>query len=204
MRDKPTARKELIPPSADRRGSTRKEWREPVRRVRDREWVIKCLPVPTGGTKRGDHDLNQGTASQPPLTAAAVLVPIVTHAGGLTVLLTRRTGNLANHPGQISFPGGHMEAEDESPEATALRESEEEIGLKERPVEIIGRLDTYETCTGFSVTPVVAVLEPPLELDLDRREVEEAFEVPLDLFSMPPTISGTAMILKVGNGCFMP
>ena len=110
---------------------------------------------------------------------AAVLIPIVTHPSGLTMLLTRRTNHLHHHPGQISFPGGGMEAGDFSPEATALRESVEEIGLASDRVEVLGRLSIYQTVTGFDVYPVVGLVTPPLALTLDSFEVAEAFEVPL-------------------------
>jgi 8-oxo-dGTP pyrophosphatase MutT (NUDIX family) len=112
-------------------------------------------------------------------TAAAVLVPIVTHAAQLTVLFTQRTSQLRSHSGQVSFPGGRAEPDDTSPEFTALREAEEEIGLPAGRVEIVARLPDYLTRTGFRVTPVVGLLTPPLELAPDSREVEEVFEVPL-------------------------
>jgi 8-oxo-dGTP pyrophosphatase MutT (NUDIX family) len=128
---------------------------------------------------RGHHDLNPGTRSASPLTRAAVLVPLIVHMDRTTVLLTRRTEHLAKHPGQISFPGGHMEDEDGTPEETALRETEEEIGLHRRHIDIVGRLDDYETRTGFRVTPVVAMVTPHFDLKPDPHEVAEAFEVPL-------------------------
>ena len=128
---------------------------------------------------RGDHDLNPGTRSTIQLTRAAVLIPLVVHMDITTVLLTRRTEHLAKHPGQISFPGGHMEDVDVTPEETALRETEEETGLHRRHIDIIGKLDDYETRTGFRVTPVVAVVTPPFVLEPDPYEVAEAFEVPL-------------------------
>ncbi len=112
-------------------------------------------------------------------TAAAVLVPIVAHAAQLTVLFTQRTAQLRSHSGQVSFPGGRAEPDDTSPEFTALREAEEEIGLPAGRVEIVARLPDYLTRTGFRVTPVVGLLTPPLELAPDSREVEEVFEVPL-------------------------
>ncbi|MDQ2823390.1 MAG: CoA pyrophosphatase, partial [Pseudomonadota bacterium] len=89
------------------------------------------------------------------LKNAAVLVPLVRRAGGLTMLLTQRTAHLNHHPGQISFPGGRAEAYDSSPIETALRESEEEIGLQRRHTDIIGVLPDYITGTGYRVTPVV-------------------------------------------------
>ncbi|MDR0717985.1 MAG: CoA pyrophosphatase [Azoarcus sp.] len=119
---------------------------------------------------------------------AAVLVPLVLHGDGedgLTVLLTRRTDHLHHHPGQISFPGGGMEAGDVSAEAAALRETEEEIGLPPERVEVIGRLPDYLTGTGFRVTPVVGLSRPPLALRLDDFEVAEVFEVPLAHFLDP-------------------
>ena len=128
---------------------------------------------------RGDHDLNPGLAPPEHPTQAAVLVAVVDRAEGLTVLLTQRTRHLAAHAGQISFPGGHLEPDDVDAVAAALRETEEEIGLPRARVEIIGRLDTYFTRTGFVVTPVVGVVTPPFELRPDPFEVEEAFEVPL-------------------------
>ena len=113
------------------------------------------------------------------LTPAAVLFPIVLRDNGQTVLLTQRTAHLKDHAGQISFPGGRVEAEDESPIHTALRETEEEIGLAREHVEVLGFLPEYRTGTGFRVTPVVALVTPPFELALDPFEVAEAFEVPL-------------------------
>jgi 8-oxo-dGTP pyrophosphatase MutT (NUDIX family) len=112
-------------------------------------------------------------------TVAAVLVPIIAHPGGLTVLFTQRTAHLRAHSGQVSFPGGRAEPGDASPEETALRESEEEIGLARGRVEVLARLPEYFTRTGFRVTPVVGLIEPPLELSPDPGEVEAVFEVPL-------------------------
>ena len=120
-----------------------------------------------------------------PLTPAAVLFPIVSRDGVQTVLLTQRTAHLRDHAGQISFPGGRVEAADESPLHTALRETEEEIGLPREQVEILGYLPEYRTGTGFRVTPVVALVTPPFELVLDPFEVAEAFEVPLSFLLDP-------------------
>jgi 8-oxo-dGTP pyrophosphatase MutT (NUDIX family) len=117
--------------------------------------------------------------------AASVLMPLVQRADGLQVLLTQRTDHLNDHAGQISFPGGRAEAHDADEVATALRETEEEIGLPRSRVEVIGRLPTYTTITHFVVTPVIAIVQPPFELALDRFEVAEAFEVPLS-FLMDP------------------
>ena len=128
---------------------------------------------------RGDHDLNPGMDPPAELREAAVLVPLVDRPEGPTLIFTRRTAHLASHAGQISFPGGHTEEHDGSPEAAALRETEEEIGLHRRHIELIGLLDTYITRTGFRVTPVVALVRPPFELIPDPEEVAEVFEVPL-------------------------
>jgi len=118
------------------------------------------------------------------VTAAAVLVPIIAHPT-LTVLFTKRTAQLKAHSGQVSFPGGRAESGDASVEATALREAQEEIGLAPPRVEVLARLPEYFTRTGFRVTPVVGVIQPPLELVPDAREVDEVFEVPLDFILDP-------------------
>jgi 8-oxo-dGTP pyrophosphatase MutT (NUDIX family) len=110
---------------------------------------------------------------------ASVLVPIVTHAAGLTVLFTQRTAHLRRHSGQVSFPGGRAEPEDPSPEFTALRETQEEIGLAPERVEVLQRMPEYLTRTGYRVTPVIGLIAPPLELAPDSREVDAVFEVPL-------------------------
>ncbi len=130
---------------------------------------------------RGDHDLNPGFGPLPDskLRAAAVLVPLVDRPDGVTLIFTQRTAHLTAHAGQISFPGGRMEHFDATPEDTALRETEEEIGLGRDRIEIIGRLDTYVTRTGFRVTPVVGLVQPPFQLTPDPTEVAEVFEVPL-------------------------
>ncbi len=116
----------------------------------------------------------------PAATAAAVLIPIVAHPRELTVLFTQRNAQLKSHSGQVSFPGGRAEPGDPSVESTALRETEEEIGLAGGRVEVLGRLPDYHTRTGFRVAPVIGLLTPPLELKPDPREVDEVFEVPLD------------------------
>jgi 8-oxo-dGTP pyrophosphatase MutT (NUDIX family) len=133
-----------------------------------------------GSAMRGDADGNPGMAPPgAPYRAAAVLVPLVAHAAGMSVLLTQRTAHLHAHAGQISFPGGRIEDSDEDAVAAALRETQEEIGLGRSHVEIVGRLDTYRTRTGFEVTPVVGIVTPPFELALDAFEVADSFEVPL-------------------------
>lgn len=116
------------------------------------------------------------------VTEAAVLVPLIAHADALNVLLTQRTAHLADHAGQISFPGGRVELSDASREETALRETEEEIGLRRAQVELLGRLPDYEIPSGFRIAPVVGWIEPPFELKLDPFEVEAVFEAPLEYF----------------------
>lgn len=116
---------------------------------------------------------------------AAVLVPLVPRAGGLSVLLTQRTAHLSAHAGQIAFPGGRTEPEDGSPVGTALRETEEEIGLPRALVEVLGTMPAYTTGTGFEVTPVVGLVDPGHVLVPDPFEVAETFEVPL-AFLMDP------------------
>jgi len=120
-----------------------------------------------------------------PPSAASVLIPLVVHDSGLTVLLTQRTEHLRDHAGQISFPGGRAEDSDTDAADTALREAEEEVGLRREQVEVIGQLPTYTTVTHFVVTPVVALVTPPLALQLDAFEVAQAFEVPLSFLMNP-------------------
>lgn len=120
-----------------------------------------------------------------PPRPAAVLVPLVVRGGGLSVLLTERTAHLHDHAGQISFPGGRVEDGDPSPVHTALRETEEEIGLASHAVEVIGTLPEYVVVTGYRVTPVVGLIEREFTLRVDDFEVAEVFEVPL-AFLMDP------------------
>ncbi|MBL4719587.1 MAG: CoA pyrophosphatase [Alphaproteobacteria bacterium] len=116
------------------------------------------------------------------LIPASVLVPLVDRPGGMTVLLTQRTDHLNDHAGQVSFPGGREEPEDISHEATALRETEEEVGLTADHIEIVGRLDYYIVRSGYRVAPVVGIVQPPFELKADPFEVAEVFEAPLSFF----------------------
>lgn len=131
---------------------------------------------------RGDWDLNPELladfAAMPPARPAAVLFGVVVREE-LTVLLTQRTHTLRTHAGQIAFPGGKVEAGDGGPVGAALRESVEEIGLDPKFVEPLGFLDGYRTGTGFTVAPVVALIQPGFDLKPDPREVDEVFEVPL-------------------------
>ncbi len=130
------------------------------------------------------------------LTPAAVLIPLVLREDGLQVLLTRRTDHLLNHPGQISFPGGRAEPGEVFPLATALRETEEETGIKPESIEPLGTLPEYCTGTGFRISPVVGVLSPPFTLAPDPFEVAEIFEVPLAFLINPANIERPTMEWK--------
>jgi len=134
--------------------------------------------LPSG---RSDFDLNPDYHEDLSVLPrpAAVLIPVINHDAGAQVLLTRRPENMASHPGQVAFPGGKIEKSDASIVAAALREAEEEVGLDPSLVDILGYLDTYQTSSGFRITPVVGLVPSPYCLELDCREVEEAFEVPL-------------------------
>ena len=119
------------------------------------------------------------------LKPAGVLVPIVERASELTVLLTQRSAELKHHAGQVSFPGGRMEEHDADVEVTALRETHEEVGIESRHVSVIGYLRTMPTITGYAVTPVVGMVSAAAELNIDKTEVEYAFEVPLSFLLNP-------------------
>ncbi|MEI2417337.1 CoA pyrophosphatase [Orrella sp. JC864] len=120
-----------------------------------------------------------------PPVQAAVLIPMVVHEAGLKVMLTQRAAHLRDHAGQISFPGGRIESWDASPVAAALRETQEETGLTGDYVEILGSLPPYVTTTGYSVTPVAALVRPGFTLKPDAFEVADIFEVPLAFLTDP-------------------
>jgi 8-oxo-dGTP pyrophosphatase MutT (NUDIX family) len=146
-------------------------------------WLRERLATPPDWTpeRHGDGGLFDGHQR----TDAAVLVPLVERDGGLTVLLTQRTAHLRDHAGQIAFPGGRAEPGDSDAIDTALRETEEEVGLDRRHVEVLGALPIYRTVTNYDVTPVVGLVRPPFALRLDPHEVAEAFEVPLAFLMAP-------------------
>ena len=150
--------------------------------VRDRFRRARILERDQGG----DHDLNPGMGVPDDCRPASVLIPVIGREHEPTILLTRRAADLPHHPGQVSFPGGGVESGDRDAVDTALRETEEEIGLHRRHVDVIGQLSTYVTRTGFVVTPVVGLVRPPFETRPDPVEVAAVFEVPLS-FVMDPT-----------------
>lgn len=139
-------------------------------RLADPESLPRDRPSPA-------EDLDRAARTGGRVVPAAVLVPLVLHPAP-TILLTLRSAQLNSHAGQVSFPGGRMEA-GETPEQTALREAQEEVGLDPAMSELLGRLPPLMTGTGYCVTPVVALLRPPFDLRHDPGEVEEAFEYPL-------------------------
>ncbi len=143
--------------------------------------ALMPLDYNANGIGRSDFDLNPAfrPTEDTVLRRAAVLVPIVNHRSGPTVLLTKRTEHLRSHAGQVSFPGGKIDDNDSGPIAAALRETREEIGLGTDYIDVRGRLETYQTSTGFAVTPIVAIVKPGFTLTLEECEVEEAFECPL-------------------------
>lgn len=133
---------------------------------------------------RDPHDYDPAYVST--LREAGVLAPVMDRESGLTVLLTQRTAHLSNHAGQISFPGGRREISDPDLEATALRESREEIGLEPARVRVLGKLSTVVIRSGFRVTPFVGLIDPlGFRPQADPCEVAEVFEAPLSFFLDP-------------------
>lgn len=140
------------------------------------------------GDSYGDHRFNPQhprLALQRELRDAAVLIPVVDHGDDATVILTKRAEKLKNHPGQVAFPGGTIDPGDISPEGAALRETEEEIGLDRKHIEIIGRMPDYVAGSGYRIVPVLGVVRPGFDLSINADEVDAAFEVPLS-FLMDP------------------
>jgi 8-oxo-dGTP pyrophosphatase MutT (NUDIX family) len=139
--------------------------------------------VPPSGDAGTDRML-QIIAREQPIRPAAVLIPIVDHPEP-TVLLTQRSPHLADHAGQIAFPGGKIDATDASPRDAALREAEEEVGLDRAFVDPLGYLGVYGTSFGFRILPTVARVRPGFSLRINRSEVDDAFEVPLAFLMNP-------------------
>jgi 8-oxo-dGTP pyrophosphatase MutT (NUDIX family) len=149
--------------------------------------VPAALTDPDAPLTTGDHNLEpaiQAIADMRPIRPAAVLIPVVDRPDP-TVLLTLRTESLSDHAGQIAFPGGRIDPGDVSPQAAALREAEEEIGLDHRYIEPLGYLDLYLSGTGYRIVPTVARVAPGFHLRINPAEVAATFEVPL-AFVMGP------------------
>jgi 8-oxo-dGTP pyrophosphatase MutT (NUDIX family) len=155
---------------------------EIVQRVGERSRRLSSgLPVskpPLGS----DFSLNGVIPTPTSFRPAAVLVPLVRREPGITVLLTQRTEDMPSHAGQIAFPGGRTQQEDADARATALRETEEEVGISRKFVQVIGEVDPYRTGTGYEITPVVGIVTPGFTIHADPREVADVFEVPLSHF----------------------
>ncbi|HEY5105158.1 MAG TPA: CoA pyrophosphatase [Caulobacteraceae bacterium] len=157
-----------------------------------RAWIaghldpLDATPSDDGAPVRSDFDLNPAHAPSQSveLTPAAVLVGLVEHADGLSVILTRRADTLRRHTGQIAFPGGRTDP-GETPWATALREANEEIGLDPALVSLAGLSTPYRTGTGFHITPVVGFIAPGAALTANPDEVADIFETPFG-FLMDP------------------
>ena len=130
---------------------------------------------------RTESDYPLKSAGKP----AAVLLPIVDRKESLTMLFTQRAKHLKHHAGQVSFPGGKQEQSDKTLLDTALRETEEEIGLNREWVEVIGNLPRYRTVSRYEVVPYISFVRPDFTLTLDENEVAGTFEVPLDFLLDP-------------------
>lgn len=136
----------------------------------------------------GDHSFNPDhprVTGPRMLRDAAVLIPVVDHGDEASVILTKRAETLTSHSGQVAFPGGRIDPTDASPEAAALREAQEEIGLDPDHVEIIGRMPDYVSGSGYRIAPVLSIVRPGFQLSINEHEVDAAFEVPLR-FLMDP------------------
>ena len=143
--------------------------------------LLRLPPPPVNPADLHRGEIVAGTK----IREAAVLVPMVEREGEVSLLFTQRTPHLSAHAGQISFPGGRVEPGDASREETALRETEEEIGLARKHVQVLGNLPDYVLPTGFYITPVVGWINAPFETQPDPFEVADIFEIPLQHFLDP-------------------
>ncbi|MDO8651732.1 MAG: CoA pyrophosphatase [Undibacterium sp.] len=162
------------------------------------EWLRQRFsrPPPWTPETADEHLLAQVISFRP----ASVLIPLVLRDEGISLLLTHRAAHLHDHAGQISFPGGRFEERDSSAVETALREAQEEIGLDRQHVDVIGVLPQYRTGTGYNVTPVVSLLQPPFQLKADPFEVASIFEVPLSFLMDPQNHQRRSLELPNGAG----
>ncbi len=155
-------------------------WRKPIERIRQR--LMAAPEAIDNAPDRGSGWVPNGPPRRPPVPAA-VLIALVERENGITVLYTERSSGLRAHSGQVAFPGGRSEPGDAGPAAAALREAEEEVGLKPADAEILGYLPSQTTSSNFLVTPVVAAVRPRAPFSPAPREVRDLFEVPLDLLA---------------------
>ncbi|MEF3045983.1 CoA pyrophosphatase [Pseudotabrizicola sp. L79] len=141
--------------------------------------LLDALKRPAGGSS--DFDLNPGITLPPDrrLRPAAVLLAIWDRPEGQRLILTKRSSHLKHHPGQIAFPGGKVDAGDASATAAALREAQEEVGLRSERVQVLGSLPTHETVTSFSITPILGLVRDDFTPEPEAGEVDEVFTVPL-------------------------
>ena len=155
---------------------------EPYSAADFRDRALRRAASAPGDDVFGDHRLNPASRAsivREGLRPAAVLVPVVDRPEGATVLLTKRTEKLKSHPGQVAFPGGRVDPGDVSVEAAAMREADEEIGLKADHIEIVGLVSGFYSGSGYRITPVLSVVQPGFDLTINPDEVDDAFEVPL-------------------------
>lgn len=139
--------------------------------------IITRLRTAQGTTQSNGYA--GGKTAKPSLKCAAVLIPLLRHDDAWHILFTRRTDRVESHKGQVSFPGGACDEGETTPEQTALRESEEEIGLAPRDVRLLGRLDPMETISSYLVTPVVGIIPWPYVFRPAKDEVARIFTIPL-------------------------